>query len=701
VSIILHRSIIGIVILSTTTVFCCLPAGVDAQTDAQPSTGVSTPEQSAQEQAADGQKLADLDIDQLAKTPVVVPSMDLPVTSVTKEESTVGRSAAAIFVITPEMIRRSGATCIPEVLRMAPGLEVARINGNKWAVSSRGFNGRYANKLLVLIDGRSVYNPVFSGVFWDSQDVVLEDVERIEVIRGPGGTLWGANAVNGVISIITKSAKDTQGAYVMVGGGTEEKLTDTFRYGGKLADDSYYRFYGKNFERGALYSPTGDPDDAWRQGRFGFRTDTYLDAKKQSALTVQGDHYVGLSAFSNQTTETLPPYVETLAGDELISGQNLLARMHYVCDDDRDWTLQLYYDYYLRKGDVLEESVKTLDVDYQYHFPLTDRQKITCGAGFRNVYDELTPTDWFSVHFDPANRRYNLVSQFIQDEIDVIEDKLTFTMGVKLEENDFTGFEYQPSARLLWTIDRKHVAWGAISRAVRTPSRAEDNMYVTLPPQSETMPVFTRIYGDGTAESEALMAYEIGYRTQATDHFSWDVATFYNVYSNMNSVSIGNVTYETNPSPTHLIIPVSMTNGGEATTYGIELFANWTVTERWKLYGQYTFLEVQSEGQHMNFGSNDPLNQVYMRSAWDIRKDLEFDLIARYVDCLEAISVPSYISMDARLGWHPKKNLELAVVGQNLLNSHYMQYSSSTSIDSFTNATEVCRGVYGTITWRH
>ena len=345
-----------------------------------------------------GKNILDLDIDQLAKTQVVVPSMDIPVTSVTKEPSTVGRSAAAVFVITNEMIRRSGAKCIPEALRMAPGLQVAQITADKWAISARGFNGLFANKLLVLIDGRSVYNLTSGGVYWDVQDTLLEDVDRIEVIRGPGGTMWGANAVNGVISIITKSAKDTHGAYLSAGGGTQEHLTDGARYGGQIAEDFHYRVYAKQYDRGggaaadnfpapllsggggSVFSPPSGYDTS-HQDRAGFRADWDVDARAGDKLTVQGDCYDGSSGALNQLVTTQPPYMKQFSGGEPVTGQNILVRWQHTYDEDSDWTLQTYYDRYTRNGLTLLEMAENVDLDFQYRFPLTDRQEIICGLG--------------------------------------------------------------------------------------------------------------------------------------------------------------------------------------------------------------------------------------------------------------------------------------------------------------------------------
>lgn len=665
------------------------------------------------EQGQEGaeKSLLDLDLEQLAKTPVVVPSMDIPVTTVAREQSTVGRSPAAVFVITQEMIRRSGATCIPEVLRIAPGLEVAQINSSRWCISARGFNGRFANKLLVLIDGRSVYTPVNSGVYWDVQDLLLEDVERIEVVRGPGGTLWGANAVNGVINILTKSAKDTQGTYVSGGGGTHERFNDAFRHGGKIGEDGSYRIYGKYFERGpgveraGPFNTTTQGNDAWCQGRVGFRTDWGIDPGKSDALTVQGDYYRGSEGDSATIVQTVPPYSQTYDVKNPVEGGNVLARWRHTIDDESDFALQTYFDRYSRIEDVVSETVNTLDLDFQYRFPLTDRQRITCGVGFRNVSDELLSADDFTEHYTPACRTTNLASQFLQDEIALVEDRLTLTLGTKLEQNAYTGFECQPTARMLWSPDRRHSLWGAVSRAVRTPSRWEDDLFKTMamggpPPGPSPGPgpfdvTFLRLYGSRGVLSEALMAYEIGYREQTTDRLSWDLALFYNVYDRLVTLKEETRFWETYPLPAHWVDPQMFVNLGAAQTYGVELAGNWTVSERWRLYSQYTFLRLHTERQRAVSG--DPRHQVYFRSAWDLGRDWEFDLMVRYVDAILGIgTVPSYITMDLRLAWRPRKHFEFAVVGQNLLQSHHWE-SSGLREDQVT---EVPRGVYGTITYR-
>ena len=459
----------------------------------------------AKSRVHDPDGILNLDIDQLAQTPVVVPSMDIPVTSVTKEASTVGRSAAAVFVITNEMIRRSGATCIPEALRMAPGVEVAQVSSNTWAVTIRGFNGAFANKLLVLIDGRSIYNPDFGGVYWNMQDVVLEDIERIEVIRGPGGTLWGANAVNGVINIITKTAKDTQGTYLTAGGGSQAKTMGTARYGGKIGDDCHYRVYAKYFDLGpGVDSIPPGVNDAWQQGRFGFRSDWELD--RQNTMTIQGDHFLG------DTANGLVPTDPTVS--EFQRGDNLLMRWHRICNDESDWTLQGYYDMFSHGSYLETETVKTFDVDFQYHWHWGERQNVTCGANFRNVESREAGGDHFTTWYAYPNFTTNYTGQFIQDEIAIVDDLLTLTLGTKLEQNPYTGLEYQPTIRLLWAPDQKHSAWGAISRAVRTPARDEEQINLTLRPVFPD--VYPRIVGNSGLMSEDMFAYELGYREQAT-----------------------------------------------------------------------------------------------------------------------------------------------------------------------------------------
>ncbi len=640
--------------------------------------------------------ILNLDIDQLGQVDVVVPSFDLEVTSVARRASTVGKSPAAVFVITQEMIRRSGATSIPELLRMAPGVQVARIDANQWAITARGFNSRFANKLLVLIDGRSVYTPLFSGVYWDVQDTLLQDIDRIEVIRGPGATLWGANAVNGVINIITKKAKETQGALITSGGGSEENAMNGLRYGGNVGSNFHYRVYGKHFDRDTGFDPAGAHDD-WRQGRVGFRTDWELDEYACDTLTFQGDYYDGSSGTASHFPTLTPPGNSLGAGDIQVSGGNFLTRWTHRFDEESELTLQLYYDRAERRSLFLDQEIDIFDVDLAHHFPLSDRHGLTWGLHFRRVSDDLGSPDPFVLRFDPPRRQTDLASAFVQDEITLIDETLMLTLGSKFEHNEFTGFEFQPSGRLLWTPDRKHALWASVSRAVRTPARSEDDMRLVFANIAPSPPMFLAIFGDRNIESEDLLAYEIGFREQTTDEFSWDLALFFNDYNDLMAFAPGTPVLP----PPALIIPSVPTNRMDGETYGVELAADYAIANWWRVHGSYSFLQMQL---HADAGTaadaesaegESPHNQAFLQSSWDLPGDLEFDLMGRYVDNLPALNVSNYITLDLRLGYRPNESWEFSVVGQNLLEEHHQEFSSQDPVHS-----EVDRGVYAQAIWR-
>ncbi len=646
-------------------------------------------------------KLADESLESLSNRQVVAPALDVEVTSVTRTESTVGRSPAAIFVITPEMIRRSGATSVPEALRMAPGLEVARVNSNEWAVSSRGFNSRFANKLLVQIDGRSIYSPVFSGTFWEANHVMLEDVERIEVIRGPGATVWGANAVNGVINIITKSAKDTQGLLFSGGAGTEERGFTNLRYGGTTQSGVNWRVYGMQFDRDGGTLPGGDAVDDWRFEQGGFRADwqpTCCDT-----VTFQGDYFNGDTG--NDFLQQFPaaPFTRRIAEDTSFRGGNVLMRWSRDLGQDRGWAVQCYYDRFEHHLSPTRDDTDTIDFDFQREFPLGWRHKLLWGCGYR--YHKVRTRGTFSVSYDPSGRDLDLFSYFLQDQITLSPERLFLTVGSKFEHNDFTAFEFQPTARLLWAPDPRRAVWAAVSRAVRTPSITDENTRIKIfnIPVGPPPPVFAQLSGDRAVESEDLTAYEVGYRAQPTDAFSWDIAVFFNKYEDLivfNPPPLGF------PAPSIWSWPA--VNGMNGETYGGELSATLQVNPCWRLTGSYSYLQMQvhpdvgidSDTNHVEHQS--PHSQVYCRSSWDFAHDLQFDLMLRYVDSLHTHRgitsgrVPKYLTMDVRLGWRPSENLEVAVVGQNLLDDHHLEFHGQ---DAFS--TEVDRGVYGTVTLQY
>ncbi len=635
--------------------------------------------------------------------------MNVQVTSVSKRSQKLADAAAAIFVITQEDIRRSGANSIPEALRMVPGVQVARIDENKWAISSRGFNGRFANKLLVLIDGRSVYTPLFSGVYWNIQDVMLEDVDRIEVIRGPGATLWGANAVNGVINIITKSAKATQSALVSAGGGTEMRGSGGVRYGGMLNKGTYYRAYAKYFNVG----PSTDPstgrraDDKWDAVRGGFRTD-WTPAGADS-LTVQGDmHRSGYGE-----TLTIPlldaPYSSTFPNKGSISGGNLLGRWNHAFANSST-SLQMYYD----RTNITENSLFTdhqdiFDIDFQHTFHASESQEVVWGLGYRSSHDGNDSSSVVSLQ--PNKLTLNQFSAFAQDEISLFEKRLRITVGSKFEHNGFTGFEVQPNTRLLWTITRNQSVWTAVSRAARTPALTEEGLRLNsavippgIPQNPTPFPIVISVFGSRQFKSEDLLAYEAGYRVQVTSNFSTDITVFYNHYTHLRTAEPGTPFLEMSPSPIHVVAPFVAENKMSGGTYGTEFFADWRVLPKWRLLSSYSYLQMDIR---KDIGSLDPTadnpglvsprHQFYVRSSIDLPKHLEYDLDVRYTDRLPGLNIPSYYSVDTHFGWRPTPGVELAVGSQNLLNKRHLEF-----VPDFINTspTQVKRTFYGSVTWR-
>lgn len=415
--------------------------------------------------------------------------LSLEVTSVSKKRQPLSEAPAAIYVITQDDIKRSGVTSIPEALRMAPGVQVTRINSNKWAVSSRGFNGQMSNKLLLLIDGRSVYTPAFSGVYWDVQDTFMDDIERIEVIRGPGATLWGANAVNGIINVITKSAGNTQGGLLTLGAGSEEKGFAGFRYGASLGDHSQGRFYLKAFDRDGFSDlATGtDAGDQWKSYRAGFRIDG--GASTEDGWTFQGDIYhTDENQYVASQWVSTPPF--NLPDDDNFNttGWNLLTRWNHHLSDRSSMTLQLYYDHAERDELILGQTHDTFDLDFQHNLMLGNRHDVIWGFGYRAVKDDFDNT--FAVSLSPDSRTNHLISAFVQDQIELVPDRFHLTVGSKIEHNDYTGFEVQPSVKMLWTPHERHTLWGSVSRAVRTPSRVEASgqvVIVGIPPTIKTI----------------------------------------------------------------------------------------------------------------------------------------------------------------------------------------------------------------------
>jgi iron complex outermembrane receptor protein len=614
------------------------------------------------------------------------------VTSVSRRAEELFKSSAAAFVITSEDIRRSGAKSIPEALRMAPGLSVAQIDANKWAVAARGFNDRFTDKLLVLIDGRSVYSPTTSGVFWDVQNYLLEDIDRIEVIRGPGGALWGANAVNGVINIITKHAQDTQGGYLAGGGGTEERGFGDVRYGTKISENGFLRAYAKYLNRDHF---SGGKDD-WDFAQGGFRADW---ERPENHVTLQGDYYYGKIGQQQVVPGFAPPFLQTVDERFHTSGGNVLFRFQREFSEDSDLQLQSYFDHTERTEMVFDGYRDTVDLDFQHRFPLPLRQNFMYGLGYRYMPDHFRNPNPDFVLWKPADRQPNLFSGFVQDDIQLVEDQLRLTLGSKLEHNDYTGFEVEPNARMSWTLSPRQTFWGAISRAVQVPERNANDISTLLP----TGPVgpSTFLVGNGSKDikPQELISYELGYRIQPVDRFSLDVSTFYNEYENFITGTAGTPFFD--PTPTnHFVVPITAVNGGKGRSYGIEVASEWHVTDSWRLVGTYSYLRIKLNQFAASLSSEgkDPHHQASLRSSMDLPCNLELDIWGRFVDHLATFRVRSYFDLDIRLGWNARKNLEISIVGQNLLEPHRFEFGTS----QFTQTipTPVPRGVYGQVAFK-
>lgn len=587
---------------------------------------------------------------------------NIEISSVSKRTERLIDAAAAIYVITREDIRRYGATSIPEILRLAPNLQVARVDSSQYAISARGFNSTTANKLQVLIDGRSVYTPLYSGVFWDVQDVMIEDIERIEVISGAGGTLWGANAVNGVINITTSKSSGTQGGLVSLGAGNIENGASA-RYGGKLGEDATYRIYGKRFNRDNTTRANGtDVPDAWHKGQLGFRMDW---TGTGDALTLQGNVYDGsIDQAVNDNKE--------------ISGRNLNARWNRALQDGASLQVQTYYDHTRRiYPGVFGESLDTYNVGVQHGFRWRTRHDIVWGSGYSYSRDAVTNSA--ALAFLPADKNLALANIFAQDDITIAE-RLKLTIGARIEHNNYTGLVNQPNVRLTWKPSDSVLLWSTIARAVRTPSRIDREFFV---PGSAPFV----LAGGPDFKSEKLTAYEIGYRSQPSPEASFSVATFYNVYDELRSLE---------PAGRTLVLGNMM----EGNTYGIETWGSYGISEWWQLKAGYTYLRKNlrlkpDSGDTISLKSadNDPSHQFSVRSIMNITHNLDLDFALRSVGDLPGSNVPSYVALDGRLGWKISKGTEVSLSGFNLLDKRHPEFGTVPA------RSEIGRNVYVKMLW--
>ncbi len=630
--------------------------------------------------------------------------MNVEVTSVSKKAEKLSRTAAAIYVVTQEDIRRSGALNIPDVLRTVPGLEVAQIDSNTWAISARGLNKQFANELLVLVDGRDVYSPTFGGVYWDVLDLPLEDIERIEVIRGPGGSIWGANAVNGVINIITKTAADTNGALVVEGGGNVDQGFGTVQYGGDIGKSWDYRSFAKYINIGFLPNSLGqDGGDSSHILRGGFRADGKVSAR--DSLMLEGDLYSGAEGNPSATLPSVTsPSLVPLDLRVNVGGGDILGIWHRTVSSRSETTLQVSYDAYQRE-DHLREHRHTADVAFQDHLTWGERQDLVWGL-------EYTDT-WYNSHGDlyvsliPASLNHQTFSSFVQDQIAVVPNRFYLTAGVKLEHNDYTGFGWMPTVRALYAASEHHTLWAAYSRALVTPSSTFTNSRVNfgsfLLPGG--LPDLVSLFGNPKFKDKSLNAFEFGYRAQVRDNLSLDFATYYHLYDHEPTVEVAPPFFETTPAPPHLVFPLIDGNLMHGEEHGLEIAATWEVTSRWTLSPAYDFARIHMHTYRTStdFGSvlltegNDPHVQAQLRSHLNVWRDLGWNCSANFVDRLIAQRVPSYTRLDTGFSWNSPKGVSLSVVGQNLLKSRHFEFIG---VGDSVASNLIKRSLYAKLTWK-
>lgn len=633
--------------------------------------------------------------------------MDIKVTSVSKTEQKMSVAAAAIFVIPQEDIRRSGATNIPDLLRMVPGMDVSQINASTWEVSARGFNEQFTNKLLVLIDGRAVYTPLLGGVNWDTQDVVLEDIDRIEVIRGPGATVWGANAVNGVINIVTRQAAQTQGALVVAAGGTEGQAGGTVQYGGTIRGKTSYRIFSKYLSDGPYADQSGGAgDDPWHLLHGGFRLDSNLSSK--DTLTLEGDLYTGKEGDTIIHIFSIsPPVIGNVDITTGLGGGNLLGRWDHRFSNRSGTTVQFYYDTYERNGPESLETLQIVDFEFNHHFGWGERQDIVWGAGVRHFWDQDVGT--IDQAFSPPKASLELFNFFGQDSVALAPNRLLLTFGTKLENSYFTSYELEPSVRLAWTPSAWATLWSAVSRADRTPARRDTQLVAPLAvfpdPNGSSIPVEVILSGNPGFESEHEIAYEAGFRTQPSPRISLDVSTYFNHYDHLESIEPGTEFLQDTPAPARFVIPLEFGNLLYSTTEGGEISSSVKLSDRWTLSPGYAFLEMHL---HAKPGSQDftsvaeyqgasPQHQAQLRSHVELPHNLSWDANAYFVSALPMQGVASYTRLDTQLRWKFAERGEFAIVGQDLLQGHQLESNDQLTV---VNPALIKRSGYAKLTWR-
>jgi len=620
--------------------------------------------------------------------------MNVEVTSMARKEQKLSETPAAVFVITQEDIRRSGATSIAEILRSVPGLDVARVSGNSWAITARGFNSRFANKLLVLIDGRLVYTALFGGVYWDVQDTLLDDIERIEVLRGPGGTLWGANAVNGIVNIITKHSVDTQGTLVTAGGGAQEGPFLSARHGGSLGHNAYYRAYAKSFDRPATMDAGGGGPrsfDGWNALRAGFRTD--WDTRNGDTFTAQGDLYRGSSAQVDTLVNMDDPFAGARFDLSHVSGANALFRWSQTQSSRSDTSLQVYYDDARRAQLFLDEETRQFDVDFQHHLK-AGSSDVVWGTAFLLSTTRALSLQPVIAFTEPRDKDLTATA-FVQDEIR-LSNRLRVTIGSKLQYDRKARYALEPTVRALFTLGPQQTIWAAASSSLRAPSESElaarSNLAVVDQPRGK--PAFLVVFGNDALHSERINAYEVGYRWASGHGMSLDATAFHNDLENIHGSMVGGTSAD---SSGRTIIPIAYTDNQKGHANGAELFATVTPAVNWNLTLGYSLFRIALlDAQGRNEGST-PEHQAQLRSFVKLRYQVELNAVAFYVARISDGNVPSYVRLDVNLAWHPVTAWEFSIAAHNLLQAHHTEFADDSTLGS---STPVQRSVYGKVTWR-
>ncbi len=629
--------------------------------------------------------------------------MNVEVSTVSKTDQKLSRTGSAVFVISSEDIRRSGATNIPDLLRMVPGVEVAQIDANSWAISVRGFNAEVSNDLLVLVDGRKVSNTVSGGVWWDVLDIPLEDIERIEVIRGPGGSVWGANAVNGVVNIITKKAADTRGALVSAGGGNLEQGFGIAQYGGALGKNTDYRVYTKYQNENHMEGLDDQPGrDGWFLFREGFRADSRLSTK--DTLTIQGalsngregEPSVFLPSVTSATLQTVD-----LNAD--LSGGYLQTIWNHAYSPRSETALQISYESDQR-GDTIMEKRRTASVDFQHRFAWGQRQNIVWGGNYR--YSASKTDGNLVVSLDPADVNTQLFGLFAQDEISLVPDRLYLTIGAKLEHNYYSGLGLWPSARATWQATGRHMFWAAISQAARTPSTTDTSFRLNFGgfQPAGGPPVLIGLVGNPHFKNEGVIAYETGYRSTIVKRLSLDFAAYYNDYDHQQTTEPLPPYFEASPAPPHIFVSSTYENLMFGETHGIEITMNWKPLDRWTLSPGYAFEQVHMHTSPLSRDTttaaavegSSPANSAQLRSHVDLCKGVTWDASIFFVDRLTDPGITAYTRLDTNASWQVREGLVISLVGQNLLKDHHLEFDQIEA----TRSTLIGRSIFTKFTWR-